>query len=144
VLVGTQETPALFTPGSGVFTARLLDRDTRLERLTFRLTYENLSGPPGAAHVHFGQKGVAGGVSFFFCGGGGKPACPPGNSGTISGVVVAADVIGPVGQGIRAGDLGAILEMMRAGLGYANMHTAKFPAGEIRGQIAVGGSADDD
>jgi hypothetical protein len=139
-LVGTEETPAIFTAGTGVFSARVLDNDTRIE---FELTYANLSGPPLVAHVHFGQRGVAGGVSFFFCGGGGKPACPAATSGTVTGTVVAADVIGPVAQGIQAGDLAAILKMIRRGFGYANMHTALHPGGEIRGQIKVRGSDDD-
>ena len=135
-LVGTEETPAIFAAGSGTFEARALDHDTRIE---FTLTYEDLTAPPLAAHVHFGQAGVAGGVSFFFCGGGGKPACPASTSGTIMGTVTASDVLGPVAQGIQPGDLGAILQMIRAGFGYANMHTPLHPTGEIRGQIRVTG-----
>ncbi len=99
VLVGTEETPAIFTPGTGRLTARVVDHGTRIE---FTLTYANLTAPPAVAHVHFGQRNVAGGVSFFFCGGGGKPSCPASNSGTITGSVVAADVIGPTAQGIEA------------------------------------------
>ncbi len=138
-LVGTQETPAIFTVGTATFEAQVLDNDTRID---FTLTYQNLTAPPLAAHVHFGQKDVAGGVSFFFCGGGGKPACPGTTSGTITGTVVAADVVGPVAQGISAGDLPAILQMIRAGFGYANMHTPLHPAGEIRGQIKVTGGSE--
>jgi hypothetical protein len=52
-------------------------------------------------------------------------------------------VIGPFAQGIQAGDLAAILKMIRRGFGYANMHTALHPGGEIRGQIKVRGSDDD-
>ena len=140
-LVGTEETPAIFTTGSGVFTARVLDNDTRIE---FTLTYENLTAPPLVAHVHFGQRSVAGGVSFFFCGGGGKPPCPASASGTVTGTVVAADVLGPVAQGIQPGDLPAILQMIRAGFGYANMHTPLHPGGEIRGQIKVTGGGEHD
>ena len=133
VLVGTQETPAVFTEGRAVFTARVNDDDTAIE---FELTYTDLSGPPGVAHIHFGQRGVAGGVSFFLCGGG-PPACPKTTSGSIKGMVTAANVVGPAVQGIAAGDLAAILKMMRAGFAYANMHTAKHPSGEIRGQLKV-------
>jgi hypothetical protein len=131
-LVGLEETPAIFTAGSGIFTAKVAQDDTRID---FELTYENLSGPAAVAHIHFGQRGVAGGVSFFFCGGGGKPACPASSSGTVTGTVVAADVLGPAAQGIAAGDLAAILQMIRAGYSYANVHTAKHPSGEIRGQL---------
>jgi hypothetical protein len=41
--------------------------------LTFRLDSAGLSGPPLEAHIHIGQRKVNGGVSVFFCGGGGKP-----------------------------------------------------------------------
>jgi hypothetical protein len=34
--------------------------------------------------------------------------------------------------------------MIRAGLGYANMHTPLHPGGEIRGQIRVVGGSDRD
>jgi hypothetical protein len=140
-LVGTQEVPAIFAAGSAIYQMQVLDNDTRIE---FQLTYENLTAPPLVAHVHFGQRGVSGGVSFFFCGGGGKPPCPASASGTITGTVVAADVVGPAAQGIAPGDLAAILQMIRAGFGYANMHTPLHPAGEIRGQIRRAGHSDKD
>jgi hypothetical protein len=103
--------------------------------LSYELQYRNLEGSTTtAAHVHLGQTGVSGGVSFFLCGGGGKPACPA-TSGSVSGTVVAADVIGPVGQGIAAMELDEILKAMRSGVAYANVHTNNHPTGEIRGQI---------
>lgn len=140
-LVGTQETPAIFTAGSGTLILNIADHDSRID---FQLTWENLSGPPGAAHVHFGQRNAAGGVSFFFCGGSTKPACPATTSGAISGSVGAADVIGPAAQGIAPGNLAAIIEMMRAGFTYGNMHTVAHPAGEIRGQLKGRGDGDRD
>jgi len=57
----------------------------------------------------------------------------------VSGTIVAADVIGPTGQGFTAGDFAALTTALRAGVTYANMHTQKFPGGEIRGQIRPGG-----
>lgn len=89
-LSGLQETPAIITTGRG----RLALAMTRTQ-ITFRLDYSDLSGPPLVAHIHVGQKGVAGNVSVFFCGGGGKPACPASASGSVSGTIVAADVLGP-------------------------------------------------
>jgi hypothetical protein len=135
-LVGIQEVPAIFAAGSAIFEARVLNNDTRID---FQLTYEQLTAPPLFAHVHFGQRGVNGGVVFFLCGGGGKPACPASTSGTVTGTVLAADVVALAAQGIAAGDLAAVLQMIRAGLGYANMHTPLHPGGEIRGQIRVRG-----
>lgn len=132
-LTGFQETPALNTNGRG----RLRLSMTSSE-ITFQLDYAGLSGPPLVAHIHVGQRGVAGGVSVFFCGGGGKPACPASPSGSISGTITAANVIGPTAQGYDPGDLAAVERAIKAGVTYANMHTTKFPGGEIRGQIRRG------
>jgi hypothetical protein len=49
--------------------------------------------------------------------------------------ITAADVVGPGGQGIAAGEFAEILNALRAGVAYANVHTAAFGGGEIRGQI---------
>ena|SRR5215471_12900489 len=133
-LLGFNEVPAVSTTGHARLHALISPDETTID---FTLTYEDLSGPPAAAHVHFGRARTNGGVSFFFCGGGGKPACPTTTSGTITGTVVAADVVGPAAQGIDAGNLAAIIEAIRAGAAYANMHSAKFPSGEIRGQISA-------
>ena len=130
-LLGFNEVPAVSSTGSGKFRARIIDDSS----IVFELTYENLEGTTTtAAHVHLGNKSDAGGVSYFLCGGGGKPACTP-TSGTITGTVIAADVIGPVGQGIAAGEFAEVLRAMRAGVTYANVHTNKQPSGEIRGQL---------
>jgi hypothetical protein len=130
-LAGFQEVPAL--NGGGRATLRL---DLAADHIDFRLDYSGLSGPPAVAHVHIGQRGVNGNVSFYLCGGGGKPPCPAATEGSISGTVVAADVLGPTGQGFTPGDLDSVLTAIRAGVAYGNMHTAKFPGGEIRGQLS--------
>ena len=107
-------------------------------QITFKLDYSGLSGPPLFAHIHVGQRNVAGAVSVFFCGGGGKPACPSSPSGSVSGTIVAADVLGPAMQGVAAGDLAALEKGIKLGVAYANMHTTQSPGGEIRGQITCG------
>ena len=43
-------------------------------RIDYELTYSNLSSTASAAHIHFAQPGVNGGIVAFLCGGGGKPA----------------------------------------------------------------------
>jgi hypothetical protein len=96
-----------------------------------------------ASHIHLGQKDVNGGVSVFFCGGGGRPACTP-TSGSFTGTITAADVIGPAGQGIAPGEFAELLAALRAGETYVNVHTNKHPGGEIRGQIKRSGDDDDD
>jgi hypothetical protein len=131
-LSGYRETPAINTTGTGLFTAHISPDDSTI---TFTMTYSGLSGAPSAAHIHFAQKGVAGGVVAFLCGGGGKPACPASTSGTVEGTITAADIQAVPGQGIAAGDLAGVLQAMRARVTYVNMHTASFPSGEIRGQV---------
>jgi hypothetical protein len=131
-LNGLQEVPSNSTTGTGEFRAQL---DADETTLTYQLDYSALEGATTLfAHVHLGQRGVSGGVSFFLCGGGGKPACPA-TQGTVTGTVTAADVVGPTGQGIAAGEFAEIIAAMQSGAAYANVHTDKHPSGEIRGQI---------
>src|SRR5712691_28300 len=98
-LQGFGEVPAVSSTGTGRFQARIVDDSS----IDFELTYEGLEGTvTTAAHVHLGNKSDSGGVSYFLCGGGGRPACTA-TSGTFTGTVTAADVIGPTAQGIAAG-----------------------------------------
>jgi hypothetical protein len=134
VLSGYQEVPAISTPASGEFKARLKGGVVQ-----WRLSYRDLEGPVQQAHVHFGQFAVNGGVSAFLCSNlAGAPAgvqrCPAAPA-TITGTIAAANVVGPVDQGIAPGELDELLAAMRAGVTYANVHTDPFPNGEIRGQI---------
>ena len=131
-LDGAQETPSISTGATGTFRATL---NPAGDELSFELEYSGLEGGDTLfAHVHLGQFDVPGGVMFFLCGGGGKPACPNG-SGTVTGTVNAGNIIGPSGQGITAGQLAEAIRAMRDGIAYANVHTTNFPAGEIRGQV---------
>ncbi|MBI4258408.1 MAG: CHRD domain-containing protein [Thaumarchaeota archaeon] len=131
-LNGFNEAPAVSTTGTGTFRAKLSQDEMSIE---YELSYSGLEGTTTlAAHIHFGQKNVAGGVSAFLCGGGGKPDCTP-TSGSVSGTITADDVIGPTAQGIAAGEFNELLRAMRGGLTYANVHSNKHPGGEIRGQI---------
>jgi hypothetical protein len=138
-LNGYNETPSVNSKGRATFRATVNSNNT----ISFRLDYSNLSQNPLVAHVHFSQKHVAGAVSYFLCGGGGQPPCPAATSGTVTGTVTAANVVGPAGQGIQPGDFASVVAAMRAGATYANMHTMNFPNGEIRGQLKGGGHDDD-
>ena len=140
-LTGFEEVPAISTTGSGEFRAKVTSDGTAIE---YELSYSGLQNA-FAAHIHLGQAGVNGGVFVFLCGGGGKPACPA-SAGTVTGTITAVDIIGPVSQGIAAGEFNELVAAMKAGATYANVHTndnvappntgpGDFPGGEIRGQI---------
>jgi hypothetical protein len=135
-LTGYEETPGVSTTGQGTFEA-VIDEEAATPTITFTLTYQDLTAPAAAAHIHFGNRFTAGGVSAFFCGGGSKPACPPGVTMTavVTGTITPTDVIGPAGQGIAAGEFDELVQAIRAGMTYANVHTSNFGGGEIRGQI---------
>lgn len=132
-LRGSHEVPAANSDGSATFQAVIHEDGT----ITFTESFKNLTGSPLFSHIHFGEIHVAGGVMIFLCGGGGQPACPTGSSATYTGTITAANVVGPTGQGITAGDLASALRAIRQGAGYVNIHTVKFPAGEVRGQVVV-------
>jgi hypothetical protein len=132
-LNGYQEVPSVSTTGSGSFQGQLSADGTSI---AYTLSYSGLEGATTLfAHIHLGQAGVNGGVSAFLCGGGSKPDPCPNTGGTVSGTIVASDVIGPTAQGIAAGELSELIDALRAGVTYANVHTNKHPGGEIRGHI---------
>ena len=132
-MIGFNEVPPTTSLGTATVKLHLSSDHIDLE-----LKYANLTANPAAAHIHFGQTKVNGGVMVFFCGGGGKPACPASTSGTVTGTIMAADVVGPAAQGVAVGDFADVLRAIRGGLSCANMHTANFPGGEIRGQLRRG------
>jgi len=124
---------SISTVGKGKFSARI---DEKAQTITYKLTY-TLENPATVAHLHFAQPHVGGGIIAFLCGGGGKPACPsPG--GTVEGTITPSDIIGPDGQGIEAGSFAEAVRAIRAGAVYANVHSSRWPAGEIRGQLSGG------
>ena len=136
-LGGYQEVPVISTAAHGRFRASLMG-----DQIRWRLRYEGLEG--GAvqqAHIHLGQRRVNGGVSAFLCSNlaaapAGTQPCPP-PPATITGTIDAEDVVGPVPQGIAPGEFDELVRAMMAGVTYANIHTATYPMGEIRGQVRL-------
>jgi len=144
-LTGYQETPvALSTTGTGEFRAKLQLRD---QEISYTLSYSSLEAPVTQAHIHFGAPAQTGGISVFLCtnlgnGPAGTQACPAAPA-TISGTIRPADVIGPTGQGIAAGQFDELISAMFAGVTYANVHSTLYPGGEIRAQLHVRGGDED-
>ena len=81
--------------------------------LTWKLTFAKLTGAASAAHIHLGGMGKAGAVAV--------PLCGPCTSGMTGTATVSA----------------ALLKKMEKHGTYVNVHTAKNPNGEIRGQVVA-------
>jgi hypothetical protein len=145
-LSGYNETPlALSSPGTGKFSARI---DDQAQTISYTLTYSGLPTAAQQAHIHFGTRAQSGGISAFLCtnlgnGPAGTQACPA-TGGTITGTITPAQIIGPANQGIAAGEFNELVQAIRAGVAYVNVHTAQYPGGEIRAQLNDHGNKHDD
>jgi CHRD domain len=95
------------TKATGQFSGRLNGH-----KLTWKLTFSALTGPATAAHIHLAGMGKAGAIVV--------PLCGPCKSG-VSGTATLSTTL---------------LSKLAKHLLYVNVHTAKNPAGEIRGQLA--------
>ncbi|HJS75497.1 MAG TPA: CHRD domain-containing protein [Vicinamibacteria bacterium] len=131
---------AISTVAKGSFSARLSNDG---KTLSYRLRYTGLEDDITQAHIHIGQFHTSGGISVFLCKTEANPGptpdltpfCPDPRSGEVEGTLTEANVFGPAAQGVAAGEFEELVRLMRAGVTYANVHSLKFPAGEIRGQI---------
>jgi hypothetical protein len=144
-LKSTEEVPALSSPARGWFKATI---DEENQTISYELSYEGLQAPASQAHIHLGQRRVNGGISVFLCGNAPSvpaptvpqpPACPPAPA-TVTGVLTAANIIGPAAQGIdptsaAVNEFEELVAMLRQELAYVNVHSARFPGGEVRGQL---------
>lgn len=140
-LSGYDETPStISTTASGEFKAKIHKDGTAID---YELTYQDPESVVTQAHIHFGRPAITGGIVLFLCtnlappvGVPAPPACPSAPT-TITGTLTEADVIAVVAQGIDAGATGfaEILDAIRAGAAYVNVHTTGHPSGEIRGRL---------
>lgn len=94
----------------GLFTATVTKQGDSAV-VAWRLTFSRLTGRAVAAHIHRGAPGKAGPVLV--------PLCAPCRNGVRGRATVGAGV----------------LSALETGRAYVNVHTARNPAGEIRGQI---------
>src|SRR2546427_4066849 len=132
-LTGFGEVPPKLVDGHGKFTGTLSGNS-----ISWTLTWTGLTGPAQVAHIHFGQPQNTGTPVVFFCGGGGRPACPdgPGHSGSITGTWTAADILPVSAQNVAAGDFAGFGRILRVPFGDANVHTTVVPGGGIRGHVS--------
>jgi hypothetical protein len=133
---------AVSTPASGTFVAEI---DEENKEIHYKLSYKGLKGTVTQAHIHFGQRHTTGGIVVWLCQTEGTPApevardpkitpfCPA--EGTVEGTITPAQVLAQTAQGIAAEEFDELVDAIRAGATYANVHSTLFPPGEIRGQI---------
>jgi hypothetical protein len=135
-LDGDQEVPPRETEATGEASFQLSD-ETELE---FTLTVVNIQNLV-AAHIHCAPAGENGAVGITLYG----PVAPGG--GAVDTFSTAGTITAPdAGNGCEWADVAAVVEAMRSGNAYVNVHTddgddppdtgpGDFPGGEIRGQI---------
>jgi len=134
---GYQEIPTLSTTGHGLLALHIAPDGSSIG---YALRYDALEGSVVQAHLHLGRTAFNGGVMVFLCSNAAAPVptppCPGPNSGSVSGTLEAADVIGGAAtQGVAAGELDEVIAALRRGAAYVNVHTSAYPGGEIRGNI---------
>src|SRR5690606_9418980 len=114
LLSGNQEVPA--KPGAGTGSGDV-SYNKNTKRLSYFVTYSNLTGNPTMGHIHGNApRGANAPVLFPFT------SIPAATSGAVNGSVV-----------LTAAQEADLLN----GLYYFNFHTAVNPGGEIRGQIEL-------
>jgi hypothetical protein len=120
-LKGSSEVPPTGSAGTGTLTATL---DTSTDKLDYTLTWSGLTGAATMAHFH-------------------GPAAVGKNAGVqvvLGGAPMGAMAMGPMSPAHGTVTLTAAqISQLEAGQWYANVHTKKFPKGEIRGQVLAAG-----
>jgi hypothetical protein len=120
------------TNAAGVAAYELNDAETEL---TYRLIVANIDGVT-QAHIHCGGPEVAGPVVAFLFGF--DPVGVTVNGVLAEGTIRAENVIPRPDSAACPGgvaDLADLIEKLRTGGAYTNVHTLEWPGGEIRGQI---------
>lgn len=113
-LAPAAEVPPVDSKGSGALTATY---DTATKKLTYNVTYKDLTGPAAAAHFH-----------------------GPADAKTNAGIVVPVPASGALASPLKgeATLTDAQAADLAAGKWYFNVHTAANKGGEIRGQVMKG------
>ncbi len=119
---------AVNSHGSGTAT---VNYNATADDFTYTLSWANLTGNATMAHIHYGAPGVSGPIIIPFF----MSTMPA--TDTISGTLTQADVT--PADGIST--IAEVAQAIEAGNAYVNIHTLQYPAGELRGQLAVSSTA---
>lgn len=122
-LKGRNEVPPVATKAAGETIVTISKDETKIR---YKLITANIVDVFGA-HFHLAPAGSNGGVVAFLYN---DAPSGPANGVLAEGYITAGDVIGSI-----AGDLDALIDAIRNGYIYVNVHTTSTPSGEIRGQL---------
>lgn len=123
-LSGASEVPAVASSGTGV---AKFNFSTDGMAASFHVNVSGISDVR-FAHIHFAKAGVNGGVVYTLR--------MDKVVGPVSGLYASGDIISSKFSGqLLGGDLVILREAFRTGNAYVNVHSDKFPGGELRGQI---------
>ena len=120
-LSGKSEEPTTNSKAKGSATFTVASNGKSIK---YSIKASGLSGAVQAAHIHFGKPGKAGPVVVNICP---KPCTLP-KSGTLTSkqFAKAPPQVKTFADAVKA---------LKKGQAYVNLHTKKYPAGEIRGNI---------
>jgi hypothetical protein len=125
---GGEETPILNTGAVG--TADVIV-DAANQEVTVTLRVFNIPTPTTAGHIHIGPAGIAGPVVINF------PEALVGRTGDFAMTFRAGPNQFVARPAIGINTMQDAIQAILNGNSYVNIHTQQFPAGEIRGQLAV-------
>jgi hypothetical protein len=124
-LTGKDEVPAKETKATGEADFKL-SKDGK--EITYVLKVKDLENAK-AAHIHKGKPGEEGPVVAGLFGGPKKEGAFSGE--LAKGAITEKELVGPLaGKTIKD-----LVELIKSGDAYVNVHTDKYPGGEIRGEI---------
>ena len=124
-LTGKEEVPAVTTAAEG---SAVFELSADGKALAYVLTVKDIENAT-AAHIHAGKVGENGGVVVGLFAG-------PKKEGKFSGELAKGTITADKLTGSLGGKTVAdLVEMLRSGGAYVNVHTTRNPPGEIRGQV---------
>lgn len=118
-MTGAKERPNPVSPaGSGTATFTLNAAQTQFN---YSITVSNMTSTITLAHIHLGNANTAGSIIV--------QLTTPVNNGTVTGTITNTTALG---LGLS---FSSLVDLIRNGDTYVNVHTSNNPNGEIRGQL---------
>lgn len=128
-LDGSQEVPANESMAHGQAVFQLSKDGTELSYKLIVANIENVR----MAHIHLAAAGSNGDIVVWL-----YPSAPPmvpipgtSNGILMQGVIKSSNLV----RSLAGKPLSDLIDKMKSGMAYVNVHTNQFPGGEIRGQI---------